>query len=327
MARFIRFPPASFFGIALGLLAFGLLWRAAERLWQLPQAISEIILAIGGAVWVLLILLFAGKWLFARTEARAEFADAIQCCFIGLAPVTTMLSALALLPYAHDIAVALALLGAIGAIVFAVYRSGGLWRGDRDLGTATAVLYLPTVAGSFVTASTLAALGWPDWGQLAFGGGVFSWLALESVLVNRLLHAPALAARLRPTLGIQLAPPAVGAVAYLNVTGSHGDVLVMAMIGYAILQGLILLRLLPWILAQPFSAGYWGFSFGVAALPTAVIRLAGEGGSQPMQILAPVLFAAANIVIGILAIGSLYLLLRGKLLPPPPAPQTTAAKV
>ncbi|MEW9309860.1 dicarboxylate transporter/tellurite-resistance protein TehA [Labrys neptuniae] len=321
-----RFPPAAFFGIPLGLLALGLLWRAAERLWLLPAGISEAILAVGALVWALLIVLFAGKWLFASGDARAEFADAIQCCFIGLAPVTTMLTAQALLPYSRTGGLVLALIGTLGAIAFAVYRSGGLWRGERDIGTATAVLYLPTVAASFVSASTLSALGWPEWGQLAFGGGVFSWLALESVLINRLLHGPALPERLRPTLGIQLAPPAVGAVAYLNVSGGHGDVFAMALIGYAILQGLILLRLLPWIMAQPFSPGYWGFSFGVAALPTAVIRLAAEGTSPPAQLLAPFLFAIANIVIGLLAVGSLYLLARGRLLPPPPT-QPTAAKV
>lgn len=315
-----RYPPAAFFGIPLGVLALGLLWRGAERLWQLPSSISETILAVGALVWALLIVLFASKWLFALSEAKAEFADAIQCCFIGLVPVTTMLMAQATLPYSRGAALVLGALGAIGAIVFAVYRSGGLWRGGRDLSTATAILYLPTVAGSFVTASTLTALGWPDWGQLAFGGGMFSWLAIESVLVTRLLHAPALVERLRPSLGIQLAPPAVGAVAYLNVSGGHSDIFVTALVGYAILQGLILLRLLPWIMAQPFSPGYWGFSFGIAALPTAAVRLAAEGGSQPMLVLAPILFAAANVVIGILAVGSLYLLIRGKLLPPTPQP-------
>jgi tellurite resistance protein len=121
----IRFPPASFFGIPLGILALGLLWRGAERLWHLPPAIAEVILAVGALVWTLLILLFAAKWLFAWTEAQAEFRDAIQCCFIGLAPVTAMLTAQALLPYQHTAAMVLALLGAAGTVAFAVNRSGG----------------------------------------------------------------------------------------------------------------------------------------------------------------------------------------------------------
>jgi tellurite resistance protein TehA-like permease len=47
-----------------------------------------------------------------------------------------------------------------------------------------------------------------DWGQVIFGGGLFSWLAIESVLLGRMLTGSELAAALRPTLGIQLAPGA-----------------------------------------------------------------------------------------------------------------------
>jgi tellurite resistance protein TehA-like permease len=111
----------------------------------------------------------------------------------------------------------------------------------------TAVLYLPTVAGSFVTAIIAAALGHADWDQVFFGSGLFSWLAIESVLVSRMLTGPELAAALRPTLGIQLAPAPVGAVAYLSVTHGPPDVFAHALLGYGLLQSLILLRLLPWI--------------------------------------------------------------------------------
>jgi hypothetical protein len=67
---------------------------------------------------------------------------------------------------------------------------------------ASAVLYLPTVAGSFVTAITASSLGFADWGRLAFGAGLFSWLAVESVLLHRLSTVTALQPALRPTLGI-----------------------------------------------------------------------------------------------------------------------------
>jgi tellurite resistance protein len=39
------------------------------------------------------------------------------------------------------------------------------------------------------------------------------------------------------------------------------------------MQALLRLRLLPWIMQQPFAASYWGFTFGVTALATARLRL------------------------------------------------------
>jgi hypothetical protein len=67
---------------------------------------------------------------------------------------------------------------------------------------SSAVLYLPTVAGSFVTAITASSLGSADWGRLAFGAGLFSRLAVESVLLHRLSTVTTLQPALRPTLGI-----------------------------------------------------------------------------------------------------------------------------
>ena len=60
------------------------------------------------------------------------------------------------------------------------------------------------VAGGFVSGTVAAALGWDDWGQMLFGAGFFSWLAIELVLLHRLYTGEPLPPTLRPTLGIQL---------------------------------------------------------------------------------------------------------------------------
>ncbi len=310
------YPPASFFGMPLGILGLGLAWRAAIELWHLPAIIAELMLAAGVMLWAVLTLLYAAKWLFAGTEARAEFEHAVQCCFVGLMPVDASLCAVAVLPHNRPAAIVLFLLGALGTLAFALYRTGRLWMGGRDQGATTAVLYLPTVAGSFVTATAASVLGWSEWGQLAFGAGLFSWLAIESVLLQRLYSGPEMPPALRPTLGIQLAPPAVGVLAYLNVGTELPDLLAQALIGYALLQALLLLRLIPWIRVQPFGPSYWAFSFGAAALAGAVIRLASKGALVEAT-LAPFIFAAANLLIVGLSLGTLRLLLAGKLLPVP----------
>jgi tellurite resistance protein TehA-like permease len=49
------------------------------------------------------------------------------------------------------------------------------------------------------------------------------------------------------TLGIQLAPPAVGAVAYLSITHGEPDLVAQALVGYGLLQALLLIRLGSWI--------------------------------------------------------------------------------
>ncbi len=309
--------PAAFFGMVLGLGGLGFSWRAAQAVWPVPAAIGEALMAVAALVWAVLVLLYALKWIFAREDALAEAMHPIQCCFIGLAGVATMVIAGGALPYSRPAAEILFGLGAAFTAGFAVWRTGLLWQGNRDHAATTPVLYLPTVAGGFVMAIVVSALGYPDWGQLAFGVALFSWLAIESVLLHRLYTQPTKIPALRPTLGIQLAPPAVGAVAYLAVNGGAPDLVVHAMIGYALLQAVLLLRLLPWILEQPFGASYWAFTFGATALATAPLRLIAHGETGPVAMLAPYIFAGANVTVGVIAVGTLYLLARGRLLPKP----------
>lgn len=69
-----------------------------------------------------------------------------------------------------------------------------------------------------------------------------------------------------------------------------------------------------WLFQQPFTATYWAFTLGIAALSLASLRLVERGMTGVMQELALLLFMGANIAIGSIALGTVRLLLRGKLL-------------
>jgi tellurite resistance protein len=93
------------------------------------------------------------------------------------------------------------------------------------------------------------------------------------------------------------------------------DLFAQILLGYGLFQALLLLRLLPWVQRQPFAPSYWAFSFGVAALPTLAMRMVERGATGPIEWLAPLLFAASNLVIGIFVVKTLALLMNGRLLP------------
>jgi len=307
--------PASLFGVVLGLAGLANVWRAAHAAWRLPAATGEGLFIVATTAWVIIATLYCLKWLQAPEVAYAEAEHPVQCCFIGLGGVSTLLIAQGALPYSRTVAIVLFVVGSAITMAFALWRTGLLWRGDRTPATTTPVLYLPTVAGGFVSATVAGSLGWHDWGQLLFGAGFFSWLAIESVLLHRLYTGEPLPPALRPTLGIQLAPPAVGAVSYISVGQGNADMVAHAMIGYALLQALLLLRMCRWITAQHFSASYWAFTFGATALAGATIRLAPVNGEGAIAIIAPPVFVFANLLVLLVAAGSVRLLLQNQFLP------------
>lgn len=121
-------------------------------------------------------------------------------------------------------------------------------------------LYLPTVANNFISAMAPAArFGYTDAGLVFLGAGVFSWLSLEPVILQRLRSSGELPAVLRTSLGIlnwlrrwwPCAPGSASTVAKA--------MLAKMLFGYGLLQLLFMLRLMPWYLSQPFNASFWLF--------------------------------------------------------------------
>lgn len=105
------------------------------------------------AIWLVLLLLYVGKWLWARADALAEFEHPVLCCFISLVPVSTMFVALAIAPYSRAIAITLFVVGTIGQLSFGVYRSGQLCMGGRVTradSTAAATVVVSTTLYSYL---------------------------------------------------------------------------------------------------------------------------------------------------------------------------------
>jgi tellurite resistance protein len=185
--------------------------------------------------------------------------------------------------------------------------------GDIPADMVTPALYLPPVGGGLIGALALNALGSHGWAVLLFGMGIGAWALLEARVLNRLFAGP-VPPPLRPTLGVEIAPaPVATLVAAALWPELPADVL---LIGLGISCGplIAVLARWRWWTNVPFSAGFWSFSFPIAAFASVIVEAVRRGG-WPMEVAyGAVLVATA--VIGYLAVRTLVLLFRGRLLPP-----------
>lgn len=293
--------PASFFGMVLGLSGLGQAWRVAVRLWDMPAAIGEGVLLLSALVWAALLVAYVLQAIRYPQVTRSEFQHPVQGGTPALLAVSTLLIVLAVLPYSRSLAWVLATAGIIWHLAFSLWHTGALWQGGRDSLDTAPTLYLPTVAGSFTSAAALGALGHPDWGWLFLGTGIFSWLSLESLIIQRLWQPSALPAAQRPLLGIQFAPAVVCAMAWLILDPGSTDPWLLMLWGYGLFQLMLGIRLGAWLGAQPFSPSYWAYTFGIAAATICGLKLA-LAGVAAAQILAIPIFVGANLFIGYLTL-------------------------
>ncbi|WP_413741193.1 dicarboxylate transporter/tellurite-resistance protein TehA [Sodalis sp. RH15] len=306
--------PAGYFGMVLGIIGMGFAWRYAATIWPVSAAIGEALVALATLIWLALSLTFITRLVKYPHTVMAEIHHPLMSSYVSLFPATTMLVSIGAAPYLRPLAVGLFLFGASLQLLYAAWKTAGLWRGSHPETATTPGLYLPTVANNFISAMACGALGYHDLGFLFLGAGVFSWLSLEPVILQRMRTAGELPPAVRPSLGIQLAPALVACSAYLSVDGGQTDVFAKMLFGYGLLQLLFMLRLIPWYAAQPFNVSFWSFSFGVSALANTALRLGHGGNDGLFNAIALPLFLFSNAIIGLLLARTVILLLQGKLI-------------
>ena len=306
--------PAGYFGMVLGIIGMGFAWRYASTLWPVTRWPGDALVALAVTCWFLLTVAFITRAIRFPRSVLAEMSHPVMSSFVSLFPATTMLVAIGFVPWYRPISVVLFGVGVVIQLSYSAWQSAGLWRGKHPEEATTPGLYLPTVANNFISAMACGALGFNDAGLVFLGAGVFSWLSLEPVILQRLRSAGELPAAQRTSLGIQLAPALVACSAWFSVNGGEADTFAKMLFGYGLLQLLFMLRLLPWYLSQPFNASFWSFSFGISALATTGLHLGHSSPSGFFHVIAVPLFIFTNVIIGILLVRTFILLLQGKLL-------------
>ena len=240
--------PAGYFGMVLGIIGMGFAWRYASTILPVSRIVGDGLVVTATVIWALLVLAFIGRAVRFPHSVVQEMRHPVASSFVSLFPATTMLVAIGFVPWLRALSLVLFSIGVVLQLSYAAWQSAGLWRGSHPNEATTPGLYLPTVANNFISAMACGALGFTDAGLVFLGAGLFSWLSLEPVILQRLRSDGELPMAMRTSLGIQLAPALVACSAWLSVNGGEADTFAKLLFGYGLLQLLFMLRLMPWYL-------------------------------------------------------------------------------
>jgi tellurite resistance protein len=309
----------------LGVAGLGEAWEAAQPVLGLPRAVPDTFLAAAALLWLVLVVAYLAQG-FPRI--LADLRDPVLSPFTSLAVITPMVPAAALAEANLTAARVVVIVFAAATIALGGFLTGQWVVGDLDQGVAHPGYFLPTVAGGLVASYATAEVQLHSLAESLFGIGVLCWLLLGSLILNRLFFTRMLPPPLMPTLAIELAPPAVAGLAWFALNGGTIDLPARVLGGYAVLMALVQLRFLPVYRRLHFSPGFWAFTFSYAAAAADAlcwIRITALPGRTALSIAALVLITG---LVGVIAIRTARLALRGQLLPaalPAPASHTAPA--
>lgn len=312
--------PIAIFASVMGMSGLTLGWLKAGIMgWPVASNIGLVLAVVTSMLLALLLLMYGLKatrhWPSVYQEARhpikLNFFAAIP---IGLILVATFWSGIEL-----SIAEPIWWVG-IAAMLLATLFTMNSWlnHSHYQIGHLNPAWFIPVVGNILVPIAGMR-LGQIEISWLFFSVGLVFWIILTALVMNRLIFHDALADRMRPTLFILLAPPAVGFVSYLSLNGMTLDGLARVLYGTALFLALLLGINAVKFLKLPFFISGWAYSFPIAAMTVASFEMGQLTNLFGYVALAWALLALLTVVVLYLVYKTLRALFAGKLLVPEPA--------
>jgi tellurite resistance protein len=306
-ARALR-PPVNVFGSSMALAGLGLAWRVAGPQLGAPPIIGAAIVALAGALFALLCLLYVLKAVRHWTSVCAEFTDAASAPYFGTIIISLSLLAYGALPCSTSLATVLwGIATAAGLILLLTLVRLWILR-DYKL-TSISPAWLVPVIGNATTVFAGWQLGYHEVAIVSFAIAVIYYLTLLPLIFHRLVFEEKTPARSAPSLAVLISSPAVLAIAVFQIAG-HGNMLFDILVTTALFNAVLVASLWKITAGMPIGAGLWAYAFSTNELAGAVLRYHASVPGFVTGVLAAFVLTLATIVTVTVAILTISIISR-----------------
>ena len=310
----IRYLPISLFGSVMSVAGLALAWRLASRAYGADIAVSNVIGVIALLLFAVLSFGYLRKLVKYPDVVRHEFSHPIIGSFFGTVGISILLLSSVIGAYSSDAQLLVWSIGSVITLGLSAVIISRLLNGSAAAGSVVPAWLIAGV-GSLdivVTGGALTAEWTHEVNLLAAAIGGVSALVFFVLIFSRLVHHEPLAAAMRPSKMILVAPFAVGFIAYVNLVQKVD--MFAALLFYF---GLFLFVIISYRLIArpaPFSSSWWAIGFPIAALSNSALLYAGAVGGRGLEVIAVLLLVVLTVAIAVLAVRTLHALATGRLL-------------
>lgn len=297
----LKHLPISWFAMIMGLGGLTIAWDRAENLLHLAVPVSPYLLGLTTLLFAILAGLYSAKVIKYRQAVAQEWGHPIKINFVPTISIALILLSIAWLPYAQPWSKLLWTTGTLLHLFLTLYVITQWVHHDKfQIVHLNPAWFIPVV-GNILVPIVGVEHGSLETSWFFFSVGLLFWPVLLTIIFYRVIFHGSLPERLMPTLFILIAPPAVGFLSYLRLTG-HVDAFAHVLYHAALFFTLLLLFQARWFLRLKFFLSWWAYSFPLAAVTVATLAMFHHTQETFYLRLAGILLGIASVVIaGLLA--------------------------
>jgi len=307
----LQFFPIMMFAISMGLGGITIAWQKASELLGMPHAIGQYLLYAETAVFAAIALTYLVKLLIYPHEVADEWKHPVRINFFAAISITLLMLAIIYKPEYKNIAYLVWGVGTLLHTFLTLYTISRWINHNQEISHSNPAWFIPIVGNLLVP---VGGIGFVSAHILMyyFSVGIFFWVILFAVLINRIIFHHQLPQKFMPTLFIFLAPPAVAFIAYFKL--HHGiDDFAMILFNIAVFFSLLLVFMYRSFVGLKFFISWWAFVFPVAAMAIATMVVYHATKDITMYYASYASLAAATLVIFVVFFFTAKCALKGKI--------------
>ena len=266
-SRLANFP-ISWFATVMGLSGLTIAWEKAEALFKTGFSISPYLVLLTATLFVLLLGIYGFKLVRYRAAVVKELHHPIKLSFFPTISISLILISITTLHAAHGLSLVLWMVGTALHLLFTLYVLNAWINHEHfQIQHMNPAWFIPIVGNILVPIAGVAH-GYTEISWFFYSIGLVFWLVLMTIIFYRVIFHPPLPGKLVPTFFILIAPPAVGFLSYMKLTGEL-DSLARILYYFGLFLTLFLFTQVQRFARLKFFLSWWAYSFPLAAITLA----------------------------------------------------------
>ena len=259
--------PIMMFAIIMGLSGLTIVFQKAEEILGLKLNIGYILAEIDMVLFVSILIIYIVKMIKYFSEVKDEFSHPVRINFFAASAISFLLISIVYHPINKEIAYYTFIVGTAMQTFFTFYTINFWINKNMEINHSNPAWFIPIVGNVLVP---VAGSGFVDVNLLMYyySIGLFFWIVLTSILINRIIFHHQLAVKFIPTLFIFIAPPAVAFIAYIKMFGEY-DIFASILYNLSLFFSFLLFFMYKNFVNIKFFISWWAFTFPLAAVTIA----------------------------------------------------------
>ncbi|OHE06656.1 MAG: C4-dicarboxylate ABC transporter [Sulfurimonas sp. RIFOXYD12_FULL_33_39] len=295
----LKFFPIMMYAVVMGLGGLTITYQKASLWLNFPHIIGEVLMYLTTIIFIFISYMYIKKFIKYKIAVKNEFSHPVRINFFAAISISMLMLSII---YKESFPIISATFWYPGTLLhfYLTMHTISFWiNQNQQLDHSNPAWFIPIVGNVLVP---VGGIGFSSLGVLTyfFSVGIFFWIILFSVIINRIIFHNQMAVKFMPTLFILIAPPAVGFIAYFKMFGVI-DTFAIILFNLALFFTLLVTFMYKNFIKIKFFISWWAFVFPLAAMSISTMLMYKQSNDIFLLIFSYIMIATVTIIVSIVA--------------------------